>query len=288
MADAPDTLRRAARQLIETDLLMGGDFMPAHRNPLGSPPAACGFAGNQANSVGQSPAASVQTSSVGSPNVRSPAALANQTPQLDGPTMTRDQKAAALNQIDVGEVRGCTRCILHKGRTQTVFGEGAPAAELLFVGEGPGEEEDRQGRPFVGRAGQLLNQMIAAMGLRREDVYIANVVKCRPPGNRTPLPDESATCAGLYLVRQLQIIRPRAIVTLGNPATQALLGAVLGITKIRGHWQKLRALAGGLEGIPVMPTFHPAYLLRNYTVEVRKMVWGDLQKVMELLGIKKK
>jgi DNA polymerase len=202
--------------------------------------------------------------------------------------MTRAQKAAALNEIDVHEVRGCTRCILHKGRTQTVFGDGDPAAALLFVGEGPGEEEDRQGRPFVGRAGQLLNQMIVAMGLRREDVYIANVVKCRPPGNRTPLPDESATCSGLYLTRQLQIIRPKAIVTLGNPATQALLGAVPGITKIRGHWQKLRPLAEGLEGIPVMPTFHPAYLLRNYTVEVRKMVWDDLQKVMGLLGIKRK
>jgi DNA polymerase len=202
--------------------------------------------------------------------------------------MTRAQKADALNQIDVNEVRGCTRCILHKGRTQTVFGEGDASAALLFVGEGPGQDEDEQGRPFVGRAGQKLNEMIAAMGLRREDVYIANVVKCRPPNNRPPLPDESATCSGLYLVRQLQIIRPKAIVTLGNPATQALLGAVPGITKIRGQWQKLRPLAEGLEGIPVMPTFHPSYVLRNYTTETRKMVWDDLKKVMELLGIKKK
>ena len=202
--------------------------------------------------------------------------------------MTRDQKAAALNEIDASEVRPCTKCLLHKGRTRTVFGEGAPDAQLLFVGEGPGEDEDRQGRPFVGRAGQLLDKMIAGMGLRREDVYIANVVKCRPPGNRTPLPDESATCTGLYLWRQIQIIRPKAIVTLGNPSTQALLGAVQGITKIRGRWQKMRALAPGLEGIMVMPTFHPAYVLRQYTVENRQMVWDDLQKVMEFLGLKKK
>ena len=132
-----------------------------------------------------------------------------------------------------------------------------------------------------------LNQMIVAMGLRREDVFIANVVKCRPPGNRAPMPDESATCTGLYLVRQIQIIRPRVIVTLGNPATQAMLGAVLGITKIRGQWQKLRRLAEGVEGIPVMPTFHPAYLLRQYTPENRKAVWEDLQKVMEFLGLQR-
>jgi DNA polymerase len=130
--------------------------------------------------------------------------------------------------------------------------------------------------------------MIAAMGLRREQVYIANVVKCRPPGNRAPLPDESATCVGLYLLRQIQIIQPRVIVTLGNPATQALLGAVQGITKIRGTWQKMRLLAEGLEGIPVLPTFHPAYLLRQYTPENRKAVWDDLRKVMDFLGLKRK
>jgi DNA polymerase len=202
--------------------------------------------------------------------------------------MTRDQKAAALNEIDANEVRPCTKCGLHAGRSRTVFGEGAADAQLMFVGEGPGEEEDRQGRPFVGRAGQKLNEMIAAMGLRRQDVYIGNVVKCRPPGNRAPLPDESATCTGLYLTRQIQIIRPKVIVTLGNPSTQALLGAVQGITKIRGRWQKMRALVPGLEEIAVMPTFHPAYLLRQYTVENRQAVWEDIQKVMEFLGIRKK
>jgi uracil-DNA glycosylase len=315
MADAKDKLRRAARQLIETDLALGGDFMPAHRNPLvvshgatldssaSAVAAAPAFAeasagehiaahhGTQSGTQPE-PTASGSVARVfagaapGAP--RQAPAAGSQAPPIDGSTMTRDQKAAALGAIDTNEVRGCTKCRLHTGRTHTVFGEGDPAAALMFIGEGPGEDEDRQGRPFVGRAGQKLNEMIVAMGLRREDVYIANVVKCRPPGNRTPMPDESGTCTELYLVRQIQIIRPKVIVTLGNPATQAMLGAVLGITKIRGKWQKLRRLAEGVEGIPVMPTFHPAYLLRNYTPETRKMVWEDLKKVMELLGLKRR
>ena len=255
MSEEKDRIRRAAKQLIETDILLGGDFMPARRNPL---------------------SAHVQPAPVTGAAAPGAASL-----------MTRDEKAAALNEIDAGEVRSCTKCGLHAGRRQTVFGEGAPDAQLMFVGEGPGEEEDRQGRPFVGKAGQLLDKMIVGMGLRREDVYIANVVKCRPPGNRTPLPDESATCVGLYLKRQIQIIRPKVIVTLGNPATQALLGAVGGITKVRGRWHTMRALVPGLEEIAIMPTFHPAYLLRQYTVENRQAVWDDLQKVMEFLGIKK-
>jgi DNA polymerase len=270
MPYAKNRLRRAAKQLVETDLVLGGDFMPARRNPLvvPQPSAACGLAGD------------VQGPQRHSSVVGAAACGFSQ--------LSPEQKAAALNDMDVNEVRPCVKCRLHAGRSRTVFGDGDPSAALMFIGEGPGEEEDRQGRPFVGRAGQLLNQMIAAMGLRREQVYIANVVKCRPPGNRAPLPDESATCTGLYLFRQIQIIHPGAIVTLGNPSTQALLGAVLGITKIRGQWQKLPALAEGIAGIPVMPTFHPAYLLRQYTPDNRKKVWDDLQKVMGLLGIKKK
>ena len=271
MAAENERIRRAARQLVETDLLLGGDFMPAERNPLRIPEPA-GATGESE----QHPAAATSGPIPPIPPI---------TPISQ--TMTRDQKAAALHEIDLNEVRSCTKCPLHKGRTQTVFGEGAPDAQLMFVGEGPGEEEDRQGRPFVGRAGQLLDKMIAGMGLRRGEVYIGNVVKCRPPGNRTPLPDESATCVGLYLTRQIQIIRPRAIVTLGNPSTQALLGAVGGITRIRGRWQKMRLLSPGLEDIAVMPTFHPAYLLRQYTTENRQAVWDDLQKVMEFLGIKR-
>jgi DNA polymerase len=173
-------------------------------------------------------------------------------------------------RLDLGE---CTRCRLSEGRKQIVFGEGNPHARVVFVGEGPGAEEDRSGRPFVGRAGQLLDKMIEAVGWRREDVYICNVVKCRPPGNRNPELDEVATCRP-FLERQLQAIRPRAIVTLGKPAATTLLGRNVAITRERGIW-------GEWEGIPLMPTFHPAYLLRQYTRENRQAVWDDLRAVRE-------
>jgi DNA polymerase len=139
----------------------------------------------------------------------------------------------------------------------------------MFIGEGPGADEDLQGEPFVGRAGKKLDEMIAAIGLSRPDVYIANVVKCRPPQNRDPERDEIETCSP-FLVRQIEAIRPRVIVTLGAPATRTLLGTRIGITKLRGEWQEYR-------GIPVMPTFHPAYLLRVYTPENRRRVWEDLK-----------
>jgi DNA polymerase len=170
----------------------------------------------------------------------------------------------------------CTRCRLHERRTQIVFGVGNPRAGLMFVGEGPGAEEDARGEPFVGKAGQKLDQMIEAIGLRRDEVYIANVVKCRPPDNRTPLPDEVATCSP-FLFRQIMAIRPRVIVALGSPAARTLLGSTVGITKLRGIWHEFH-------GIPVMPTFHPAYLLRAYTKENRAKVWDDLQRARERLG----
>jgi DNA polymerase len=176
--------------------------------------------------------------------------------------------AQRLSEIrdDLGE---CTRCRLHAGRTNIVFGAGNPAAGLMFIGEGPGRDEDEQGEPFVGRAGQKLNEMIRAIGLTREEVYIANVVKCRPPENREPKPDEIATCSP-FLFEQIEAIRPKVIVTLGSPATRTLLGIRSGITGIRGTWQSYR-------GIPVMPTYHPAYLLRSYTEENRRRVWDDLK-----------
>jgi DNA polymerase len=186
--------------------------------------------------------------------------------------------------MDVSEVRGCVKCALSQGRTQTVFGEGNPDADLVFVGEGPGAEEDRTGRPFVGRAGELLTKMIHAMGLTRDDVFICNMVKCRPPGNRAPAPEEVQACWS-YLVRQLQIIRPKVIVTLGNPATKGLLNTAEGITRLRGTWQRLPEIGPGLGGVPVMPTFHPAYVLRQYTPENRGKVWSDLQAAMEALGL---
>jgi len=179
----------------------------------------------------------------------------------------------------------CPHCTTAKGHTQTVFGEGNPTARLVFVGEAPGETEDQLGRPFVGRAGQKLDEMIKAMGLAREDIYIANVLKSRPPNNRTPMPDEVERCAP-YLAAQLQIIRPEAIVSLGGPATKFLLGVDTGITKLRGQWASWTppGETGG-PPIPVMPTYHPAYLLRNYTPKTRGEVWSDLKQVMDRLHI---
>lgn len=166
-------------------------------------------------------------------------------------------------------IQGCLACPLGPCRLHFVFGEGNPQAELMFIGEGPGRDEDLQGRPFVGKAGELLDRMIGAIGLKRSDVYIANVVKCRPPDNRTPTPQEAAVCLG-YLHRQIQLIRPKVIVTLGATPLRELLGISTGITRVRGQWQRLG-------GTPVMPTFHPAYVLRQYTQDVRRAVWEDLK-----------
>lgn len=174
--------------------------------------------------------------------------------------------ALAAVRADLGD---CRRCKLCATRTHIVFGVGDPNAKLMFVGEGPGADEDAQGEPFVGRAGQKLNEMIRAIGLDRKDVYIANVVKCRPPGNRDPEADEVATCSP-FLFRQIETIGPKVIVALGSPAAKTLLGTKAGITSLRGRW-------GSFRGIPVMPTFHPAYLLRSYTVDNRTKVFEDLK-----------
>jgi uracil-DNA glycosylase len=173
---------------------------------------------------------------------------------------------------DIGD---CTRCKLHKGRNKIVFGDGNPRAQLVFVGEGPGADEDMQGLPFVGRAGKLLTQMIEAMGLQRADVYICNVVKCRPPENRAPEPDEVATCSP-YLLRQIDVIQPKVIVCLGAVAAKTLLETTRGISQFRGQWLEWR-------GHKLMATYHPAYLLRNPPAKAD--VWKDLQKVMSELGL---
>lgn len=178
-------------------------------------------------------------------------------------------KADALNAMDAA-LKDCTRCKLCEGRTQVVFGAGSAEAQLVFVGEGPGFEEDKQGIPFVGRAGQLLTKMIGAMGLSRDEVYICNVVKCRPPNNRNPAPDEIASCEP-FLVKQLEIIQPRVIVALGKFAAQTLLRSDTPISHMRGQWHEYN-------GIKLMPTFHPAYLLRN-EADKRK-AWDDLKLVM--------
>jgi DNA polymerase len=173
------------------------------------------------------------------------------------------------------EARSCTKCALHTGRTQSVFARGTGSSGLAFVGEGPGEEEDRQGLPFVGAAGQLLDRMITAMQLDRDAVYICNIVKCRPPQNRKPDLEEMAQCMP-YLAEQLAIIQPRVIVALGATAVQGLLGTSEGITRLRGQWKLYRGK------IPVMPTFHPAYLLRQ--PQAKREVWKDLQEVLRQLA----
>ena len=171
------------------------------------------------------------------------------------------------------ELGDCRRCPLHQTRHRIVFGEGAPRAELVFVGEAPGADEDAQGRPFVGRAGQLLTKIIGAMGLKREDVYICNILKCRPPGNRNPQPDEIAACEP-FLIRQLQVIRPKVICALGTFSAHTLLKSEAPISVLRGCFH-------AYQGIPLMPTYHPAYLLRN--PGAKKQVWEDVQMVMKLL-----
>ena len=204
---------------------------------------------------------------------KQPPAAQQQPASVTSPTETLEQISA-----DIGD---CRRCRLAEGRTHIVFGVGNPKSPLVFVGEGPGADEDAQGIPFVGRAGQLLTQMIdntaarEGLPIRRPDVYICNIVKCRPPDNRPPQPDEMETC-GEFLYRQLGAIRPKAICALGATATRALLGTKEGITKIRGQWHKWR-------DIPVMPTYHPSFLLRAYNVQAKREAWEDLKKVLHFV-----
>jgi len=198
------------------------------------------------------------------------------TAEIPKPEFSVTDRAAALRLIneDLGE---CTRCVLSRlGRKTIVFGEGNPDADLMFVGEGPGADEDEQGRPFVGRAGQLLNKMIEAMGLKREQVYIANVVKCRPPGNRTPEREEIETCSP-FLLRQIAVIQPKAIVALGAVSARCLLGLNEPMARLRGRWFDFR-------GTRLAVTYHPAFLLRD--PRQKKETWKDLQMVMEYLGLK--
>jgi DNA polymerase len=189
-------------------------------------------------------------------------------------TGTSGAPEETLEQIreDLGD---CTRCRLCEGRKTIVFGVGNPHADLVIVGEAPGRDEDITGEPFVGRAGQLLNRMLAAIGLDRSDIYICNVIKCRPPENRNPLPDEVASCEP-YLIRQLRSMRPKVILAMGKFAAQTLLQTEEKISRLRGEFREY-------QGIPVMPTFHPAYLLRNQTQ--KRVVWEDLQQVHKALGL---
>ena len=194
---------------------------------------------------------------------------------FDAPASEAQDKPAALLAIreDIGD---CTRCRLHKGRTNIVFGVGNVNADIMFVGEGPGADEDEQGEPFVGRAGQLLNNMISAMGIQRRDVYIANIVKCRPPGNRIPEKDECDTCSP-FLMRQIAVIQPKVIVALGAVAAKNLLAVNDSMANLRGRWYDFK-------GARLLVTYHPAFLLRD--PRQKKEAWKDLQRVMKYLGLK--
>ncbi len=207
------------------------------------------------------------------PAAISPRESAPETLSLGTAGASQPGDALTLEQVRA-HLGDCTRCPLHEGRTQIVFGDGNPNADLMFVGEGPGENEDRQGLPFVGRAGELLTRMIeAGLEIPRSEVYICNIVKCRPPRNRTPLPNEVAACRE-FLDGQIDAIRPKVIVTLGKPASSLLLGRDIAITRERGRWNEYR-------GIPLMPTFHPAFILRQYTAENRRLVWEDLKAALK-------
>lgn len=198
-----------------------------------------------------------------------------QQPPSVGAAVAPAEREKALHTLR-DEIGDCTRCALHKGRNRLVFADGNPNARLMFVGEGPGADEDAQGLPFVGRAGQLLNNMIAAMGLKREEVYIANVVKCRPPGNRTPEPDEANTCTP-FLFRQIDVVRPKVLVALGATAATYLLGQRQPLAGLRGRVHAFR-------GSQLIVTYHPAYLLRD--PRQKKEAWADLQIAMRELGLK--
>jgi DNA polymerase len=277
----PARRQRALRQHLLTERLLGLDAVPLGQAPTIAAPAEPEPAATPEAAPSEPPRAEPAAPAASTPAAEptTPAA-ATPTGAAASPPMARNERIQALEQMAQQEVAGCTKCALCQSRTNTVFGEGDPEAPIMFIGEGPGQNEDEQARPFVGRAGDLLTKMINAMGYDREAVYIANIVKCRPPNNRTPGAVEVQTCWD-YLRRQIEIIRPGAIVTVGGPATKIVLQTKDGITKLRGNWYQY---AGVNPPIPVMPTFHPAFLLRSYTKDNRAKVWSDLQKVMDRVG----
>lgn len=298
--------RRILRQHVETDRLLGVDAVPVGDSadlPALSAPAdvnevATANSPAKAQNAGSAPVSHAETDQVlfASDAASSPKPPAKPSPQPAAPSksttampaapayhpIAASKKAGLLDELNRNEVMVCRKCVLCEGRTQTVFGEGDPNANLMFVGEGPGQNEDETGRPFVGRAGQKLDDMIKAMGLSREQVFIANVVKCRPPNNRAPTPVEADACWP-YLLQQIATIQPQVIVTLGGPAAKRLVNPQYGITRVRGLWHHFAGLQPDGPTVPVMPTFHPSYLLRVYTPENRAKVWSDLQQVINFL-----
>lgn len=271
-------LARLVRQHAQTSRLMGVDFVPVYR-------AGGAEAVSQAGAVAQVPGVEPPPAPVPpAPTPVPPAAPTAPSPVVveAKPATPRDRvtQQARLDDLRTRYEKDAPHRSFVTAHTKIVFGEGDPAARLVFIGEAPGEEEDRTGRPFVGRSGELLTKMIGGMGLTREDVYICNILKTRPPNNATPTGREIEICEP-YLREQVSIIAPRVIVTLGLPASRAILKSDESMTKMRGRWRTYSLIDGGT--VDVMPTFHPAYVLRNYTEETRRTVWGDLQMVMKKL-----
>ncbi len=251
---------RTVRQSLETDALLGLDEVPISKQ------------------AAQSLCSSGRSTSAKPAGKKPP----TEAPSIVGPD--NQAKTERLDALARQYADGCEKCHLAQSRNKVVFGQGAADTNLVFVGEAPGAEEDRQGLAFVGRAGQLLTRMIEAMGLKRDQVYICNVLKCRPPGNRTPSADEIAACSPI-LLQQLQIIEPKVIVALGAPASQTLLETKESIGRLRGRFHDFYPSGTPLMGEPVklMPTYHPAYLLRN--PPDKRKAWEDLQLVMAELGL---
>jgi len=294
-ADAPEIdPARAARlvaQHARTSALLGVDFVPVYTDrPI---PA-------RADVAAIAPERPVR---VEAPDAPPPASLSRAPAAVevrlsDTPPGTREEARRLLDLLRERYEADAPHQHFVTDHHRIVFGEGDPRARLMFIGEAPGADEDRTGRPFVGRAGQLLDKMIEAMGLRREDVYICNVLKTRPPNNQTPTTEEARLCEP-YLREQIRIVSPEVIVTLGLPATRLLLRTDASMRDMRGRWADYPARpefegagsgtpgADGAPGIAVMPTYHPAFLLRSYTPENRSKVWSDLRKVMDRLGLAK-
>jgi uracil-DNA glycosylase len=280
--DAIATLAQELRGVVEIAKLGGVEHLPrpVFLAPPTAPPAVT-------TSAAQAPA--IAAPSAAAPAIaRSPLAIVppapgeGAAPAIAALLASSAPAAERLGTLQNEIIGACTRCKLHRGRSKLVFGVGNPTAELVFVGEGPGADEDRQGVPFVGRAGVLLTKMIEAMKLSRDDVYICNVVKCRPPNNRDPEPDEVEACEG-FLQAQLAIVKPKVIVALGRYAAQTLLRTKTPITRLRGTWQSYDLFG---EPVALMPTYHPSFLLREETdpKKTRKReAWSDLQQVMKRL-----
>ncbi len=271
-----DELYRQVRAHLQSLRRAGVDWLPAG-SPLPWTASKPKPRGESSSPEGQSKRESASPAGRSAPSVP-PAPHFLETPMTPDPvsTLSRDERRQALTLL-AAEVKKCTKCAaLCSTRTQTVFGDGGPGVELCFIGEAPGADEDAQGLPFVGAAGQLLNKIIQACGLKREEVYICNIIKCRPPANRTPLPNEAANCRD-FLERQLQLVQPKYICALGGCAATNLLGTTLSLGKLRGKLHDYH-------GIPVLVTYHPAYLLPHRNPGAKKDVWEDMKFLLTAMG----